>query len=307
MPPTPADWLRLLALSVIWGSSFMAVTIAVQGLAPLTVAAARIVIGAGALLLVLRLLDIPLPPRRGARGRRLWGAALAFGFFSMALPFFLLSWGQQHVASGFAGVSMAAVPLLVLPLAHFLVPGERMSAPRVAGFLTGFLGVVLLIGPDAFASLGTAREPLARLACLGAAASYALGAIVTRRAPEADPVAFATAATLLAAGLIAPVALLAGGIPPAPAPTALLAVLYLGLVPTALANLLLVALIRSAGAGFMSLVNYLVPLWAVVFGTLFLHEALPGRLFLAMGLILGGLALSRRGGGRAPPDRGARQ
>ena len=286
------NWLRLLALGMIWGSSFMAVSVAVGGLGPLSVAAGRITLAALALLALTRLGGISLPPFRAPQGRIVWLAALAFGFFSMALPFFLLSWGQKYVTSGFAGVTMAAVPLLVLPLAHFLVPGERMSLRKLIGFCIGFAGVVVLIGPGAFARAGTDLEPLARLACLAAGASYALGSIITRLAPKVDPVAFAAAATLLASLMILPVAVAVEGIPQGLHAPALLAVLYLGLVPTALANLLLVAVIRSAGPSFMSLVNYQVPVWSVIFGTLFLRETLPPQLLPAMGMILAGLAIS---------------
>ena len=144
------NWLRIGALGMIWGSSFMAVTIAIAGFGPITVAAARIVIGAVILLVLLRLMGLSLPSIKGADGRKVWLAAFGFGVLSMALPFFLLSWGQLYVASGFAGVTMAAVPLLVLPLAHFLIPGEQLTPRETLGFVIGFAGVIVLIGLDAF-------------------------------------------------------------------------------------------------------------------------------------------------------------
>ncbi len=295
------NWLRIGVLGMIWGSSFMAVTVAIRGFGPITVAAGRITLGALILLALLRVLGVSLPSMRGPQGRRVWLAALGFGFFSMALPFFLLSWGQRYVASSFAGVTMAAVPLLVLPLAHFLIPGEQMTGRKASGFVVGFAGVLVLIGWGAFASSGQALEPLARLACFAAAACYAFGAIITRRAPAVDPIAFAATATMLAAAMILPAALLLEGMP-GDWPTApLVALLFLGIVPTAGANLLVVAVIRSAGASFMSLVNYQVPVWSVIFGALFLSETLPARVFAALALILSGLALSQRWRTRATP------
>lgn len=291
--PDLKDWLGLLALGLIWGSSFMVVSIATRYLGPLTIAAGRISLGAVTLLALSRILRIPLPRLAGPNGWRIWAAALGLGFFSMALPFFLLSWGQARVASGFAGVSMAMSPLLTLVLAHFFVSGERMTGPKVVGISLGFLGVVLLIGFDAFNAAGYEGENLARLACAGAAASYAVGAVLTRRAPPVDPIAFASAATLLATAIILPLALAVEGLPRAPGLAAVLSILYLGLIPTALANLLLVAVIRSAGPSFISLVNYQVPLWSVLFGWAFLNESLPPRVFAALGLILTGVALSQ--------------
>lgn len=291
--PNLRDWAQLLALGVIWGASFMAVTIATRGLGPLSIAAGRITLGALALLLLSRMLRLHFPSLTDGTGRRTWLFAAGLGFFSMVQPFFLLSWAQLRVASGFAGVSMAMSPLLTLFLAHFLIPGERMSASKLLGILIGFVGVVVLIGPGALGSSGAAGEGLAQLACAGAAASYAIGAIITRRAPTCEPITFATMATLLAAALILPAALLIEGLPQAPGRAPLFALVFLGLVPTALANLLLVATIRSAGPSFVSLVNYQVPVWSVLFGWAFLSETLPARVFVALALILAGVAISQ--------------
>lgn len=293
MEPGLINWLRIGVLGVIWGSSFMAVSIAIRDIGPLGVAAGRIVIGAVVLLIIVRIKGQSLPRISGPDGTKIWLAALGLGFFSMALPFFLLSWGQQYVASGFAGVTMAAVPLLVLPLAHFLVPGDQLTLPKGLGFAVGFSGVLVLIGLGAFERLGADLEPLARLACFAAAAGYAFGSIITRLAPKVDPVVFATAATTLAAFMIVPTALIIEGVPENPGTNSIVAVIFLGLIPTAVANLLLVSVIRSAGPTFMSLVNYQVPVWSVIFGVLFLSEALPSNTIAALALILTGVAVSQ--------------
>lgn len=296
-PPeaTAKSWIMIAILGVIWGSSFMAVTIAIKGFGPLTVAALRITIGAVVLFALTRGMGIKLPEFVGRSGRMVWLAALGFGFCSMALPFFLLSWGQHYVSSGFAGVTMAAVPLLVLPLAHFLVPGDHITVPKAIGFVIGFAGVVVLIGLSAFDNPGanSTLEPLARLACLGASVGYAFGGIITRLAPKVDPIAFATSATILGALMISPIALAVEGLPVMPETLPLIAVIFLGIVPTAMANLILVAVIRSAGPSFLSLVNYQVPIWSVIFGALFLAETLPPSTFYALALILGGVGLSQ--------------
>ena len=288
------NWLRIGVLGMVWGSSFMAVSVAIRGFGPITVAAGRIAIGALILLALVRFMGLSLPGIRGRDGRKIWLAAFGFGVASMALPFFLLSWGQLYVASGFAGVTMAAVPLLVLPLAHFLIPGERLTPRKALGFVIGFGGVIVLIGLDAFKSSGLGLEPWARMACFAAAACYAVGGIITKLAPKVDPFAFAATATMLAAAIIVPMALVLEGVPSSFPSTPLIAVLFLGVVPTAVANLLLVSVIRSAGPSFLSLVNYQVPVWSVLFGALFLSEVLPARTFVALALIMLGLAVSQR-------------
>ncbi|MCA0857128.1 DMT family transporter [Phaeobacter italicus] len=300
--PGAANWAKLLFLGVIWGASFMAVTVALQGFGPMSIAALRIFSAALCLLVLVYAMGIGLPSPRTRDGRIIWACALGMGFFTNALPFSLLSWGQTYVASGFAGVCMAVVPLFVLPLAHVLVPGEQMTLRRTISFLIGFAGVVVLIGLDAFRSAGTDFESLARLACLGASLCYAIGSIITRLCPQVNMLSLSAAALSCGALIIVPAALWQEGLPRnLPPRDALLAVAYLGLVPTALAQVLLVQVARSAGPAFLSTVNYQVPVWAVLFGALILNESLPPQLFAALALILGGLVLSRAPAHRQRP------
>lgn len=292
---SPVNWVRIAALGMIWGASFMAVSVALEGVGPLSVVAARLCLGALFLLFLCRITGRGLPPRRGAGARVLWLFIGAMAVFSNAVPFFLLSWGQQIVASGFAGVTMAVVPLFVLPLAHVFVPAERLNLRRLTGFVIGTGGVVVLIGPGALAQTGADLEWLARLACVGAALCYATGTIFTRLCPEVDRLSLAAAVLTVAAVLFTPYALWVEGWPADLGARPLLALLYLGLLPTGVAQILLVQTIRDAGPVFMSLVNYMVPLWSVIFGAVLLREALPPSLFLGMGMILGGVALSQLG------------
>ena len=292
------NWIYLLLLSVIWGASFMGVALALEGFGPLMVAAIRITMGAIMLTALALLMGIRLP---GASQRRLWLHVAGMGLFSNAVPFFLLSWGQQHVTSGFAGITMAVVPLLVLPPAHVFVPAETLTPRKALGFAIGFVGVGVLIGPGALARSGAPLEVWAQLACIGAAGCYAIGSIITRLAPKSDQVAFSAGGLLVATVAILPIALMREGLPTLPSTTALWAVIYLGVFPTALATILLVKVVQSAGPSFMSIVNYLVPVWSVLFGTLLLSETLPSSFLGALALILAGLAISRARGIRRRP------
>ncbi len=290
--PSPLAWLLLGLLGLIWGGSFLGVAFALRGFGPLSIAAGRIGIAAVILVALVVATGTGLPPIGTARGRRIWLHCCGMGFFSNALPFALLSWAQERVTSGFAGISMAVVPLLVLPLAHVFVPGERMTWAKVAGFAVGFAGVAVLIGPVAGGAEGAG---LARLACIAASCSYAIGAIITRMAPPGPFLAFGAGGLLVAAALIVPPALVLEGLPAAPPLPAVLGVLYLGIFPTAVATVMLVFVVQSAGPSFMSLVNYQVPVWAVILGLVFLGEALPPQFLGALALILAGLALSQSG------------
>ncbi|MGC1427815.1 MAG: DMT family transporter [Albidovulum sp.] len=287
--PTLANWLSIAALGLIWGGTFMVVSLALRGYGPVTVATARTTLGAVTLILWALILRRPLPPLTG----QLALSITVIGVLSTALPFFLLSWGLQNVPSAFAGLSMAAVPLFVLPLAHVFVPGDTMSARKLSGFGLGFIGVMLLIGTDAFTG-GAAALP--RLACVGAALCYAVSAITTRRCPPMDPVVLAAASLVVGSVVLIPIMLATEGMPAGAAPVPMIAIVVLGLIPTALATLIRVTVIRTAGPSFLTLVNYQVPLWSVLFGVMVLDEALPPSFLWALGLILAGLAISQRRG-----------
>ena len=297
-PPGLKNWALLIALGVIWGASFMGSKFALTGYPPLWVAAFRITIGAVALTILAYALGRRLPDWNGPQGKRIWLHALGMAVFTNAVPFTLLSWGQVYVTSGFAGITMAVVPLLVLPLAHFLVPGDVMGLRKLIGFAIGFVGTIVLIGLDAFQLSGASWEPVARLACVAAACCYAIGSIITRLCPPTSNMGFAAAGLIIASVLIVPVAFWVEGTPGVAPLPAMLGILFLGLFTTALATIMLVTVINSAGPSFLSLVNYQVPIWAVIFGVVLLNEVLPTQFLLALALILAGLVVSQMRLGR---------
>ena len=170
-----------------------------------------------------------------------------------------------------------------------------MVLRRLFGFVVGCIGVALLIGGKAFASSNAELEMFGRIACVSAAACYAVSSILTRRLPPVDPVGLAAILLLIGTVIILPVAWALEGPPVMPDGRILGMVALLGLIPTAAANLLRVIVVREAGPTFMTLTNYQVPVWAVLLGALFLGESLPASMLLAMTLILSGLCISQWG------------
>ena len=128
--------------------------------------------------------------------------------------------------------------LIVLPLAHFMLPGEQLTWRKTLGFLIGFAGILVLMGPEAFVSTGSGMEPAGRIACLSAAGCYAISSILMRRLPPLDPVGLAAATLLIGTAVVLPMALMTHGAPPNPGSKGLFLIALLGLVPTAMANLL---------------------------------------------------------------------
>lgn len=288
--PGLLNWVLVIVLGIIWGGAFMSVRLSLDGFGPWTVAAWRTGIGGITLAIIGAFLGQGLQTIPSARA---WFFAIIIGVGAVALPFGMLSWGQQFIPSAFAGVAMGAVPLLVLPLVYIFSKEEGIGPRRVIGMLLGFVGLFILVGPGAAASTGHENEWLGRLACLAAAGCYASGSVVTRRAPKMPPIAFATASLVVAAAVLIPIAAVAEGWPnsfPAQPTTALI---YAALFPTALAAVIRVRVITTAGSLFMSLTSYQVPIWSVILGVSFMGETLPPQLFLALAIILTGIAISQ--------------
>lgn len=295
MPPHPlSDWIRLLGLTLVWGSSFLLTKVAVTALHPELVVTGRLVVAC----LILMPLTLARSRADGPApwGLRLWVFLALIALLGNALPFSLITWGQQRIDSALAGILMAVMPLATLAMSHYLVPGERLTPHRLLGFLLGFCGVVVLMGPDVRRGLdGGQGDLLAMLAVLGGALCYSVSAILARLRPPSEALASAAATTLLAAGLMLPLALgpAGPGIPDETPGRAIAAVLALGLFSTAWASILYFQLIKSAGPAFVSQLNYLIPLWAVAVGMVFLGERPEPSTWYALALILGGILLTQ--------------
>lgn len=288
--PGLRNWISIIVLGVIWGGAFLSSKVALSGFGPWWVAAGRVAMAAVALILLAGVMGQGV---HRIRDRRSWAYVISFGILATATAMALLSWGQQHVPSAFAGVTMGAIPLLILPLAAVFSKDEGIGPRRIVGFCIGFVGLLVLIGPKAFTSTGADLETLGRLACFGTALLYAIGSIVTRRSPAMPPLAFSAGALLVGSVILIPLAFWFEGPPPSLRGTAGYALIYAALVPTAIGAVMRVNIIKSAGSVFMSLTSYMVPVWSVIFGMLILGEQITRPMVIGMLLILIGIGFSQ--------------
>lgn len=288
---TRASYVMVAALVLIWGTTFYLVKLAVAEVDPFMVAASRVWLAAAVVVPYAVLSGRQMPT-----GALRWLAAVAVGVFSLGLPVTLLSWAQQYVPSGIVGVYMAAIPLFVLPLAHVFSVGEKMTRRKLFGFLVGFGGVLLLIGWETLAQLGS-TDGRGQLACLCAALCYAIGSIMIRNTPKTDPIALSAVALVVASLVTTPLALAAWPVPMPSLPIAAI-LLWVGAVATGVAMVLRVTVISTAGSVFMSVAGYFVPITALAVGALFAGEPIQTSDALACALILGGVAFAQFGGKR---------
>ena len=280
-------WFLLVALSVLWGGSFFFVGVAVAEIPPLTLVTLRVAIAAAMLWAALPLLCVAPP-----RGGRAWRAIAAMGLINNVIPFTLIVWAQQTLPSGLAAILNATTPLWTVLVAHAFTQEEKATPGKLMGVLFGFAGVAAMMGTDILG--GAAAAGAATAAMLAATFSYACAGVFGRRfraigvAPTQAALGQVTASSII----MLPLALAIDrpwGLP-APSTAAVAAVLGLAALSTALAYVLYFRILALAGAVNLVLVTFLIPVSAILLGTLLLDEALAPRHLFGMALIGAGLA-----------------
>jgi drug/metabolite transporter (DMT)-like permease len=286
----PAEWVMLIALSVVWGAAFFFYKLLDDaGLPPFTIVLGRVGVGALVLLPI-----VALSGRRMPRSPRIWGALFVLGAFNNLIPFALIIVGEKQIDSGLASVFNATTPIFTALIAQILTRDEKLTPARIAGVVLGMIGVVLLMGPSALHGFNLTSA--AQLACVSAAVVYGFGAVYARRFAGlgVDPLVLSAGQLTASALLALPLALalehpwtVVHGL----AATTWLAWLGLALPSTALAFVLYFRILATAGATNAASVTFLVPVSAVLLGTLVLHEKLAPSTLAGMIVIFFGLAV----------------
>ena len=228
------------------------------------------------------------------RGLRNWRYIFTVGCLNSAIPFFLISWGQQSISSAESALLVALGTFVSLVLSHFTSADERINPLRVAGVSVGFVGVLVLVLWDLIAS-GSGKLP-GQLAVMLAGCSYAISSVISRRLTHL-PMISTSAVTMASASLyMVPLAfLLENPLPSTVSSASIFALIYLGVIATALAFTVRFFIIRANGAVFMSQVGYLVPLFGVIWSGLYFADAINLQTLLSLGLIMLGIAITRKG------------
>jgi drug/metabolite transporter (DMT)-like permease len=287
-PVLPRHIIFLLSLAMIWGTSFLVMKIGVQHIPALPLTAIRLIAAALAMVLACFFLQSRYPV-----GTKSWIYCFALAFFGNSLPFFLITWGIEGIASGRAAILMAVMPLATLLLAHFFSTGDRLKVQKLIGIGLGFAGVVVLVGPAALQGVGGSL--LHQLAVASGAICYAISVIIVQRMPPAPLMGRASLTLIFAALQTVPVALwLSGWTLPVLTFETLWPAIYLGLLSTALATLILFKLLSEREASFVAFQNYLVPVFGVFWGTLLLDEDISLQAIAALLLILLGIFVANR-------------
>ncbi|MES2535313.1 MAG: DMT family transporter [Pseudomonadota bacterium] len=272
-----SDLLRLLALAAMWGASFLFMRILAPVLGILWTAELRVGIAGIAMLLFM------FATRRGMQFRTLWKQYLLLGLFNSALPFALYAYAALTLPAGYSAILNATTPLWGA-LMGAMIAGEKMTARKVAGLIAGIVGVafVVRLGPAQF----TPQVVLAALACIGATFSYGIGSFYGKnKLASIAPTQMATGSQLGAALILLPLLPLApirGDI----TPFILLATFALALLCSAAAYFIFFRLIADLGPTRTMAVTFLIPLFALLWGALFLHEEVSLTMLIGCAIVV---------------------
>jgi len=281
------DYFLLVTLASIFGASFMMTKVAVADVPPATIAFSRIAIAALVIAFVMKFVGQNLKSLTGY-----WKVIFLTGLFGNALPFSLISWGQVKVDAGLTAILMAVMPLITIVLAHIFTSDEKLNIFKITGFCLGLLGVAVLIGFDKLASLGD--ETVRQYAIMIAACCYAIHAIISKQLTGLPRQAVSAGVLIASSLFLLPISfyidqpwnLSISGL-------SWSMLILLGIFPTALGTLMLFAIIERQGAGFLSQINFLVPVFGVFWAILLINETLPGNAIAALLIILAGVAIAR--------------
>jgi len=268
----------------------------VQEVGPVTLVAFRVLFG---LLFGLAVILIQRPQL--PRDLKSWMPVLILGISNVAIPFFLISWGEKSIDSAVASILDATVPLFTILAAHYLLHDDKMTVPKVLGLLIGFAGVVVLMSKDIGASTGSI---LGQLAVVVASIFYAGSSIYARKTTEnapsimrsAGPLISSTAVMWLATFVVEP------SVKIPQLPITWIALIWLGVLGSGLAFVMVYYLIHEIGPTRATMVTYLFPLGGVILGVIFLHEQLSWQLLAGAILIIASLVVANWQPGKAITD-----
>lgn len=279
----PVEWLLLILLSLLWGTTYFWVSLALRELQPFSIVLVRVALAALVLLAITASVGERLP------GLRQWRPYFIMATLNNVVPFSLIMWGQTEIAGSAAAILNATTPLFAVVFAHFLTQDEKFAAHKLIGVLIGIGGVAILMGPGAITGLSAGL--LAQLAILTASIFYALSGIYGKRFKATPPLVTATCQMSAAALLMLPVVLIfdRSWTLSSPSGSTIAALLCLGVLGTAVAFLLFFRILATAGAINLMLVTMLMPPTAILMGVMFLGEDLSVRHYL--GLMVIALAL----------------
>jgi len=285
-PASFLDYFGLILLSAIWGSAFIAIEVALEDYPPLLVAFGRILLAAIFLSFLVYVKRLSFP-----RSIKTWILLIVIGFLNNAMPFYLISWGQQYINASTASIMLAVGPFVALILSHYITQDEKFTLIKLLGVILGFLGVFVLLGDDI---LHQRHDSLyGQIAMLIAVIGYIGSGLLIRKLSHLPTLVCSSSMFITATFILLPFILFLDLSNVDILSYAIFPIIYLAILPTAIASLIRIRLVQKAGVQFMSQVAYLIPIFAIFWSWVFFSELPKSTAIIALILILAGLFIRK--------------
>ena len=283
------NWFLLILLSAIWGGAFTLNKIALDLYTPEVIVAGRLIVGSAFLIVLIYFIY-----KRFTFNLSQLNYYLFMSLVGIVIPFIAIINGQRNIDSAMAGILMATMPITTILLSHFFLVDEKINQQKLIGFLISFFGVFILIyREDLFINNSFSTTLISQLQVMLGSTLYSIAAIYGKKYKMTDPVSASTG-TILFATFFMLIYLIFIDESNVSIPTLLVNynILLLGILCTAIATIIYFQILQTAGASFLSIMNFLIPLWAILFGILILHDAFSWNYIFGLIIILAGIKLA---------------
>ena len=283
------NWFLLILLSAIWGGAFTLNKIALDLYTPEVIVAGRLIVGSAFLIVLIYFIY-----KRFSFNLSQLNYYLFMSLVGIVIPFIAIINGQRNIDSAMAGILMATMPITTILLSHFFLVDEKINQQKLIGFLISFFGVFILIyREDLFLNNSFSATLISQLQVMLGSTLYSIAAIYGKKYKMTDPVSASTG-TILFATFFMLIYLIFIDKSNVSIPILLVNynILLLGILCTAIATIIYFQILQTAGASFLSIMNFLIPLWAILFGILILNDAFSWNYIFGLIIILAGIKLA---------------
>ena len=283
------NWFLLILLSAIWGGAFTLNKIALDLYTPEVIVAGRLIVGSAFLIVLIYYIY-----KRFSFNLSQLNYYLFMSLVGIVIPFIAIINGQRNIDSAMAGILMATMPITTILLSHFFLVDEKINQQKLIGFLISFFGVFILIyREDLFINNSFSTTLISQLQVMLGSTLYSIAAIYGKKYKMTDPVSASTG-TILFATFFMLIYLIFIDESNVSIPILLVNynILLLGIVCTAIATIIYFQILQTAGASFLSIMNFLIPLWAILFGILILNDTFSWNYIFGLIVILAGIKLA---------------
>jgi drug/metabolite transporter (DMT)-like permease len=283
------NWFLLILLSAVWGGAFTLNKLALDSYTPEVIVAGRLIVGSVFLIVLVYFMY-----KRFTINFSQLNYYLFMSLVGIVIPFIAIINGQKNIDSAMAGILMATMPITTIMLSHFFLVDEKMNKQKFIGFIISFFGVFILIYRDnLFINNSFSSTLESQLLVMLGSTLYSVAAIYGKKYKMTDPVSASTGTILFATFFMIIYLLFIDASNPNLSELMLNTnILLLGILCTAIATIIYFQILQTSGASFLSIMNFLIPLWAILFGILILDDAFSWNYILGLGVILLGIKLA---------------